>query len=159
MGLVDNLLAGDWLNRGELYGLLQIVFVVFLLRGASFLDAIVSFTAGPLLLAVGAFISGKSIFDLGRKQLSIWPAPVPDAQLSTDGLYQYVRHPIYAGLILASTGFAVATDSPAKIAITVAMAVFLSRKIEVEEEFLKDAYPEYDQYCENVPFKIIPKVF
>lgn len=159
MGLVDNLLAGDWLNRGELYGAIQLIFVILLLRGPGLLDGLVSFVTGPALLLLGATVSGKALFDLGRKQLSIWPAPVPNGQLKTEGLYDVVRHPIYSGLILASAGFAVATGSPARLALSIAMTAFLMKKIEVEEKFLTEAYPEYEDYIENVPDKILPKIF
>lgn len=159
VGLVDNLIAGDWLNRGELYGAIQLVFVLLLLRGPGFLDGLVSFVSGPVLLSIGAVISGKAVWDLGRRQLSIWPAPVPNAELRTDGLYSYVRHPIYSGLILASTGFALSTGSPARLALTIAMAAFLSKKMDVEETYLRDAYPDYESYADSVPFKIIPKIF
>lgn len=158
-GLVDNLLAGDWLNRGELYGALQLVLVVFLLRAPSLIDGVVSLCTGPLLLLFGAVVSGKGVVDLGLKQMSIWPAPVPDASLKTEGVYEIVRHPIYSGLLLASIGFAVATGSPARMAITVGMAVLLVKKIEVEEQFLIDAYPDYSDYVEDVPYKILPKIF
>lgn len=158
LGLVDNFIAGDWLNRGELYGAIQLVFVVLLVRGGGPLDFLVSFLAGPALLFVGALVSGKAVFDLGLKQLSIWPAPVPNGELQTSGVYEYVRHPMYSGVVLASVGFAVATGSPARLALTIAFAAFLSKKIDVEEQFLKDAYPGYEEYSEEVPYKMIPNI-
>eukprot|EP00177_Eucheuma_denticulatum_P008638 GFKZ01015717.1.p1 GENE.GFKZ01015717.1~~GFKZ01015717.1.p1 ORF type:complete len:275 (+),score=38.08 GFKZ01015717.1:142-966(+) len=159
VGLVDNLLAGDWLNRGELYGAIQVVFVLLLLRAPGSLDALISFLCGPLILFVGAGISGKALWDLGRKQLSIWPSPVPGAELRVEGVYEYVRHPMYSGLILASLGYAVATGSAARIAVTVAFGAFLMKKIEVEEQFLKETYPEYSEYCEKVESKILPGIY
>eukprot|EP00178_Gracilaria_changii_P024557 TRINITY_DN740_c0_g1_i1.p2 TRINITY_DN740_c0_g1~~TRINITY_DN740_c0_g1_i1.p2 ORF type:complete len:264 (+),score=53.27 TRINITY_DN740_c0_g1_i1:2676-3467(+) len=159
LALVDNFLAGDWLNRGELYGVIQLAFVLFLLRGGGLLDLLVNFLAGPALFIVGATISAKSVFDLGPKQLSIWPAPVPEGDLRTEGVYQYVRHPMYAGVLLASAGFAVATASPSRLALTIAFGAFLMKKIDVEEQFLKDSYPEYEQYTQQVLFKLIPNVF
>lgn len=158
-GLIDNILAGDWLNRGELYGAIQLVFVILLLRSPGALDGLVSFLCGPLILFAGAFVSGKSLWDLGKKQLCIWPAPVPNGELQTDGLYEYVRHPMYSGLILVSAGWAVSTGSPARLALTVAFAAFLSKKIDVEEAFLVDAYPDYKSYCEKVASKILPGIF
>lgn len=157
--LVDNFLAGDWLNRGELYGAVQIAFVILLLRSPGILDAVVGFIVGPVTLAAGAAISGKALWDLGRKQLSIWPAPVPDAELRTDGLYGSIRHPIYAGLILASLGFAVSTGSPERFALTLAMAGFLAKKIEVEEEFLAKTYDGWQDYVDEVAFKLIPNLW
>ena len=159
LGLVDNALAGDWLNRGELYGAVQLALVVLLLRSPGVLDALVGFAVGPLTLLAGAAISAKSMWDLGRKQISIWPAPVPDAELRTGGMYSVIRHPVYAGLLLASVGFAVSTASPARLAVTAAMAAFLVKKIDVEEQFLRDTYPEWSDYEKEVPAKLIPKIW
>lgn len=158
-GLIDNLLAGDWLNRGELYGGAQLLLVIFLLRGPAFLDGLIGLVAGPLLVLLGGVVSGKGLNDLGSKQLSIWPAPVPGAELKTEGVYEVVRHPIYSGLLLASIGFAVSTGSPSRLALTAALGFLLTKKIQVEEEFLLDAYPGYEDYMLDVPFKILPKFF
>lgn len=156
--LVDNLLAGDWLNRGELYGGLQLLFILFLLQKPA-LDGFVSLVTGPLLLILGAVVSGKAVADLGFKQLSIWPAPVPNGEFRCDGMYGIMRHPMYAGLLLASAGFSIATGSPARLAVTAAMAFLLLKKIDVEEEFLLETYPEYQEYKRKVPHKIIPKLY
>lgn len=76
------------------------------------------------------------------------------------GLYEYVRHPIYAGVLLSSFGFAAVTGSPARFAITMGLAFFFSKKIDLEETFLLERYGEvYEEYQELVPFKIVPKVF
>lgn len=159
-GLMDNFLAGDWLNRGELYGALQIVLIFFLFNKPSSIDALVSLITGPLLVVAGAGISGKALWDLGLKQISIWPAPVPEGSLKVEGLYEYVRHPVYSGLLVSSFGFAVATGSPARLAIAVGLAVLIAKKIVVEEEFLMVAYnDDYADYKDKVPFKLVPKVF
>lgn len=159
LGLIDNVIAGDWLNRGELYGAVQLLFVVLLLRSPGFLDTFIAFLVGPVTLLAGAFVSGKAVYDLGRKQLSIWPAPVPGAELKTGGIYQYVRHPVYAGLVLASLGYAAATGSAERLALAIALGAFLTKKIDVEEDFLMDAYPDYESYQKEVPFKIVPRVW
>ena len=91
--------------------------------------------------------------------MSIWPAPVPGAELRTDGLYAQIRHPVYAGLLLASLGFAVSTGSPERFAVTLAFGAFLAKKIEVEEEFLATAYEGWEEYAEDVPYKLVPKVW
>lgn len=159
VGLVDNLLAGDWLNRGELYGAVQLVFVLLLLRSPGILDGLIGFVVGPATLLAGGALSGKAMWDLGRKQLSIWPAPVPEGELKTEGIYNQIRHPIYAGLILASLGFAVSTGSPERFALVAGMTAFLMKKIEVEENFLKDTYDGWTDYEEEVPYKLVPKVW
>lgn len=158
-GLVDNAIAGDWLDRGELYGAVQLLFVVLLLRGPGYLDGVIGFFVGPCTLLAGAVISGKAMWDLGRKQISIWPAPVPGAELKTGGLYEYVRHPVYSGLILSALGYAGATASLERLALSLALTVFLAKKVEVEEDFLADAYTEYGAYQDEVKFKLIPGIW
>lgn len=159
VGTLDNFFAGTWLDRGELYGAVQLLFVVLLLRSPGFLDAFIGFLVGPVTLLAGAVVSGKAVYDLGRKQLSIWPAPVPGAELKVDGIYQVVRHPVYAGLVLASLGYAAATGSAERLALAIALTAFLTKKIDVEEDFLKDAYPGYKAYQKEVPYKLVPRVW
>jgi protein-S-isoprenylcysteine O-methyltransferase Ste14 len=159
IGLVDNLIAGDWLNRGELYGAGQFFFAILLLRSPGFLDGIIGFIVGPATLFTGAGIALKALFDLGRKQLSIWPAPVPGAELKTGGLYNVVRHPLYAGVLLSTFGYASATGSPERVALAVGFALFLAKKIAIEEEYLCDTYPDYSSYQEDVPYKLVPRIF
>jgi protein-S-isoprenylcysteine O-methyltransferase Ste14 len=74
-------------------------------------------------------------------------------------LYNVVRHPLYAGVLLSTFGYATATASPERVALAVAFAVFLAKKISVEEEYLCDTYPEYSSYQDDVPFKLIPRIF
>lgn len=56
-GLVDNFLAGDWLTRSELYGGLQIVLVLFLLKMPVSIDVIVALVTGRMIILAGAGIS------------------------------------------------------------------------------------------------------
>jgi len=157
--LFGNFLAGEWLTRGEVFGAVQVVFAFALLQDSRFLDDLSSFAFGPLALFSGMAISAKSAMDLGVTNLSLWPRPVPEGTLKTEGLYSVVRHPVYAGLLLASLGWSGATHSPARFALTVALAVFLDKKLEVEEQYLEDQYTEYAKYKEEVPFKIVPKIY
>ncbi|OSX73042.1 hypothetical protein BU14_0382s0003 [Porphyra umbilicalis] len=157
--LADNFLAGDWLNRGELWGAVQLAFVYMMVKESN-LDNVVSFIVGPVVLISGAILSVKGAWDLGRKQISLWPAPVPDGTLKTKGIYGVIRHPLYSGLLLSSLGYASATSSAERFALTFALAYVLRKKIDVEEKFLVESYgDEYEDYMEDVPYKIIPKVF
>lgn len=158
--LVDNFLAGDWLNRGELWGALQVAFVYLMLKDPGNLDLVVSFFVGPVVLFAGAALSLKGAWDLGRKQISLWPAPVPDGTLRTDGIYAYIRHPLYSGVLLASLGFSAATVSAERFALTFALMYALKNKVEVEEKFLEEVYgDEFEDYVDATPYKFIPKIW
>mmetsp|Transcript_18219 Transcript_18219/g.31579 ORF Transcript_18219/g.31579 Transcript_18219/m.31579 type:complete len:252 (+) Transcript_18219:134-889(+) len=157
--LFTNFIGGEWLKRGEAYGAAQLVLAFLLLRDQPLLDGLTAFAVGPVTLFAGFYISFKALMDLGFKNLSIWPAPVEGGSLQTTGFYEKVRHPVYSGVLLASLGFANTTGSPAKFALTVALGVLFAKKIEVEEEFLEAKYPDYANYKEEVPYKLVPKIF
>uniref|UniRef100_A0A7S1TEK5 Protein-S-isoprenylcysteine O-methyltransferase n=1 Tax=Compsopogon caeruleus TaxID=31354 RepID=A0A7S1TEK5_9RHOD len=157
--LVDNLIQGEWLSRGEVFGGIQLALLYFLLQDSRMMDGLANFLFGPICLLAGGAVCVKAFVDLGISQISIWPKPAPGAELRTDGLYQYVRHPIYAGVLLASLGWAGATHSPSRFLLTLGFAYFFARKIAVEEEFLEETYEGYKSYKEAVPFKLIPRIF
>ena len=81
-----------------------------------------------------------------------------NAALTTTGLYGHTRNPLYLGSIVIGAGFAVASRS---WWIVLAMAVlFLAIYIPVirsEEEFLRGKFPEFDEYCHNVP-RLFPRL-
>lgn len=58
--LANNFLAGEWLQRGESYGVIQIIAALLILRSQGSLDGLCSFLFGPLVLLTGAIICGKS---------------------------------------------------------------------------------------------------
>lgn len=62
--------------------------------------SILSLLAGFVILGVSALALGKS--------LTPHPIPGKNAVLVTDGLYRYVKHPIYSGLLLAAFGLTIA---------------------------------------------------
>jgi protein-S-isoprenylcysteine O-methyltransferase Ste14 len=85
--------------------------------------------------------------------------PACSALVIKPSIASAIRHPIYAGLVLASAGFAATSASPERLALTIALAFFLGKKIAVEENYLVDVYPEYESYMADVPFKLIPKIW
>ncbi|WP_186002578.1 isoprenylcysteine carboxylmethyltransferase family protein [Mycobacterium sp. KBS0706] len=70
-----------------------------------------------------------------------------DHELVRNGPYTLVRHPIYAGLLLAVTGTVVANDRwSGLVALALVAAAFL-RKIAIEERFMAEAFgPAYADY-------------
>ncbi len=115
----------------------------------------------PTLVVVGAvgvfaglLVAALAISGLGSALTAV-PAPLEDEALRTDGLYGLVRHPIYGGLVLAATGYALAT-SPWALLLTALLGVVLDLKRRVEEEFLAATYPEYADYRRAVPRAMVP---
>jgi protein-S-isoprenylcysteine O-methyltransferase Ste14 len=78
--------------------------------------------------------------------------------LATSGPYAHTRNPLYLGSLLIGVGFAVAARSLWVGASLVAMfvAIYLP-VIRDEEVFLRQNFPEFEQYAAHVP-RMLPRV-
>jgi len=71
---------------------------------------------------------------------SIFPKPVAEHGLRTNGIYGLVRHPMYAGLIGAGFGLGLATGNPVLWGPTVLLLVFFDFKARYEETMLAELH-------------------
>lgn len=109
---------------------------------------------GVVFLASGIAVIIAAAADLGRS-LTVLPAPKDDATLRTDGLYGVVRHPIYAGVIVAAVGAAYAGGRPLALVPAVVLVILLDRKASYEERLLVERFPDYEAYRQRVR-KLVP---
>jgi protein-S-isoprenylcysteine O-methyltransferase Ste14 len=100
-----------------------------------------------LLGWVGILISAYNI----RTVLTAEPLPRKNGKLSTDGLYRYVRHPMYTSVMVLSAGIAVSSGSLIKYALVIGLAVLFHFKSNYEEHYLAEQYPEYTNYAKKTP--------
>ncbi len=113
--------------------------------------------AGWMLIATGAVFFVLGITVLGRA-LTPFPRPLAEAELRTGGIYAWVRHPIYAGLLLAVAGWSLRSLSIAGLLFDVLLFVFFDRKAAREEQWLVEKYPDYTAYRRRVR-KLIPWIY
>ncbi|KAL7526621.1 hypothetical protein ACHAWF_001848, partial [Thalassiosira exigua] len=151
-------------ERGEAYVLAQfgLLFLVAV-DGAPFVDdgdaRLV--VLGLASIAAGLVVVYRAASDLGGN-LSPWPVPSDPksgrGSLVGGGIYAYVRHPMYSGLLLGMTGLGLVTDSVARLFLTMVLAIVLDAKSDYEEEKLKEAYgEEYEEYRREVRGKFLPR--
>lgn len=109
--------------------------------------ASITFFAGFGLIAVAALGLGTSLT----------PTPVPTSRgsLKTGGLYQFVRHPIYTGVLVVVAAMTARSGSWIHLAIAVATIIFFDRKAAWEEAQLIDRFPDYSEYADRTP-KFVP---
>jgi protein-S-isoprenylcysteine O-methyltransferase Ste14 len=123
-------------------------------------------TPGTLAWAIGwlGVVVGAALTIGGGTRLSragsfdVLPKPRPDGVLVETGVYRFVRHPIYAGLIVVGLGFAVLRVSVATLLATVALAVILDVKRRREEDGLLARFPSYADYRRRVK-ALIPLIY
>jgi protein-S-isoprenylcysteine O-methyltransferase Ste14 len=72
--------------------------------------------------------------------------------LATGGPYAYTRNPLYLGTLLVAAGLAVAARSPALALLFAAVFVLVYLPvIMLEEQHLRELFPEYVGYAAAVP--------
>jgi protein-S-isoprenylcysteine O-methyltransferase Ste14 len=82
--------------------------------------------------------------------LTAQPVPKPGAALVGHGLYRFVRHPIYAGLLAYGIGSVLVNPHPITLAAGAGLLVLLMAKARWEEAMLISSAPGYRQYAQRV---------
>jgi len=105
-------------------------------------------------LAIGAafVIAGITVRALASGHLK------KNEELATSGPYTYTRNPLYLGSLILALGFAIAARNwwIAALLLLIFVAIYLP-VISAEEEFLRTKFPEFVQYCAEVP-RVIPRL-
>jgi protein-S-isoprenylcysteine O-methyltransferase Ste14 len=143
----------------------QAVLLGILFFGPSHLNSDISIATpnGLLLwLGYGIFILGTVIaliaaINLG-KNLTPLPRPKENAELIEGGLYRFVRHPIYFGVIVLSIGWGLIQQSTLVWLYVVIIVIFFDIKSRKEEEWLQAKFSAYADYQGRVR-KLIPWVY
>jgi len=78
--------------------------------------------------------------------------------LAMSGPYAYTRNPLYLGSLLIGIGFAVGAQSwwVGLLLVVMFLAIYLP-VIRDEETFLRQKFPEFDEYARNVP-RMFPRI-
>jgi protein-S-isoprenylcysteine O-methyltransferase Ste14 len=78
--------------------------------------------------------------------------------LANSGPYAYTRNPLYLGSLLIGIGFAAAARSwwVAVVLVVMFFAIYLP-VIRSEEAFLREKFPEFEEYARRVP-RMLPRI-
>lgn len=109
---------------------------------------------GNSLQMIGWFGIILSAYNI-RGVLTAEPLPKENGKLTTDGLYKYVRHPMYTSVILLVTGISISSGSLIKYALVIGLTLLFHFKTNYEERYLSKQYPEYKEYSKKTS-KFIP---
>jgi protein-S-isoprenylcysteine O-methyltransferase Ste14 len=75
------------------------------------------------------------------------------------GLYAWVRHPMYLGVLPFFAGIALWLGSYATLIATAAMIGVLVARIVVEEKTLRQTLPGYTVYMQKVRYRLVPFIW
>ena len=102
-------------------------------------------TTSVLTIVAGGIVLFFALVQL-NKNLTPFPSPKDSGELVQSGLYKYIRHPIYSGILLLAIGISLNSCSSWKLVITSLLAILFYFKSQYEEDLLCKKYIEYKKY-------------
>ncbi len=113
--------------------------------------------AGAILVILGGTLFLSGLVTLGPA-LTPLPYPKDGATLVRAGPYRFVRHPIYAAILIVALGWALLVQGWLTLAYVGLLFLFFDAKARQEEKWLSERYPEYESYRRKVR-KLVPFVY
>lgn len=104
-------------------------------------------------IAIFFVVLGLLIVLFGILSLNVnfspFPSPRSNASLISHGIYRYLRHPVYSGIIIALFAYALFSFSVFRILVTGGLMVVFYFKTNLEEELLKERFDDYEDYMKR----------
>jgi protein-S-isoprenylcysteine O-methyltransferase Ste14 len=113
---------------------------------------------GLALFILGGVLRLAPVFALGRR-FSGLVAIQQGHRLKTDGLYRYIRHPSYVGLLVNCTGLVLIFRCWLGLFLVVGFLAILLARIKAEEALLASTFgEEYDAYRRRT-WRLVPWLY
>ncbi|MGB3343917.1 MAG: isoprenylcysteine carboxylmethyltransferase family protein [Aequorivita sp.] len=106
---------------------------------------VILFWIGVVMLVLGALITLIAVLQL-NVHLSPFPSPLPGSRLIVKGVYKFVRHPIYTGIMMGFFGFAIIADSGYKLMVAAILSILFYFKSIYEEKRMVEVFSGYLEY-------------
>ena len=150
-------------SRGELYVVVQAILLIALFFGPKDIFGLPTMLnqtlwwIGQILFYSGIVIAIWAAILLGPN-LTPLPKPKPSGEFIQSGLYRFVRHPIYFGVILVCFGWAGIEQTLYTLVLAIILLIFFDLNSRPEEIWLTEKFSEYDVYKQNTK-KLIPFLY
>jgi len=150
-------------SRGELYVVVQAILLIALFFGPKDIFGLSTMLnqtlwwIGQILFYSGIVIAIWAAILLGPN-LTPLPKPKPSGEFIQSGLYRFVRHPIYFGVILVCFGWAGIEQTLYTLVLAIILLIFFDLKSRQEEIWLTEKFSEYAQYKITAK-KLIPFIY
>jgi len=103
---------------------------------------------GLLISVLGVLMMFSSVIALNRS-LSAFPTPKQNAELVRTGLYKYIRHPIYTGILLFCVGYSLFSENTLRFIVFILLMILFRFKAGYEESLLRKKFSGYIDYMQN----------
>jgi len=113
---------------------------------------------GALFLLLGLSVGVLALIKHPRNNFNIRPDIKENCILMTDGIYAYMRHPMYFSVIVSMLGILLLRFSLFELALYLALVVNMIVKMLYEESLWHCEGSEYKEYAKNTK-RLIPYIF
>jgi protein-S-isoprenylcysteine O-methyltransferase Ste14 len=110
---------------------------------------------GSILFFLGAAVLCFAWIAL-KPSITAFPEPKPEAPFITTGIYKYVRHPMYLGLLCVAAGVTYIRWSRSAAIETLLLFILLRFKMRYEDRLLRMKWPAATDYQEQTG-ALLPK--
>ena len=107
---------------------------------------------------VGVVLGTWAVMTMNVKNLAVLPEVKSGARLVTHGPYRWIRHPMYAAMLLVTLALVSEAFSYGRGTCWLILLADLVAKLSYEETVLRKAFPDYDRYRLRT-WRLIPWVF
>jgi protein-S-isoprenylcysteine O-methyltransferase Ste14 len=111
-----------------------------------------------IALGLGGLAVGLLSFKALGRNFRVFGAPRRSGTLVTRGIYSYIRHPMYSGVVMGLGGYALYFGSLISVPLWIGVLVFYMIKAVKEERLLAAKFPDYEDYCRGTR-RFIPFVY
>jgi protein-S-isoprenylcysteine O-methyltransferase Ste14 len=132
------------------YLLIVVALVTLILLRSILADSVIT---GILQIAGFAFMFWARV-TFGKRSFHLAANPT-EGGLVTTGPYRFVRHPIYASVLLFTLAGVLTRISLESISCTIVLTIGIAIRIYAEEKMVVLRYPEYVEYASRTK-RIIP---
>ena len=109
-----------------------------------------------ILTCMGLALGCWARISLKTRHLPLFPEPTRETQLATSGPYRWIRHPIYAAVLLITLCLVLEHLTVWRVVLWGALSVDIWFKLNYEEKVLSIRFPEYQAYARRskrlIPF-------
>ncbi|CAN5623933.1 hypothetical protein BH11BAC3_BH11BAC3_46160 [soil metagenome] len=140
-------------------GIQLLLFILFLFRVPSIDCSIYRSMqyAGLVAAIVGLVIIIAALVSL-NKNISPFPSPRHQAVLITNGVFKFLRHPIYTGILMTISGLGLYTENTLRLLIFLLLLLLFIFKAQYEETLLVNKFPSYADYKKRAGM-FLPKFY
>ncbi len=110
---------------------------------------------GAFLIFFSGLIEYQGIISLKD---NYYPQVGMEKYLVTNGIFKYIRHPIYLSGIFLGTGIIILFSKEIFIYLFIVIIITIIYKVESEERYLLKRFKEYKKYTKK-SYKLIPYIY